>query len=333
MTALGPMLVDVRGTALNGEERTFLAHPQVGGVILFARNFESPPQLRELTAQIRSVRAPELLIAVDHEGGRVQRFREGFTDIPAMRRLGQLRESDAGAARELARAAGFIIGHELIAHSIDFSFAPVLDVDFGASSVIGDRAFSDEPETIAELAGALVAGLTEAGAAAVGKHFPGHGYVPADSHVGLPVDERDFAAIDAADLLPYRRLIPQGLAGVMPAHVIYSQVDGVPAGFSSKWLRDILRGRLGFGGMIFSDDLSMEGASVAGGIADRARAAIEAGCDMVLVCNAPEQARALADILDAAPLDPGRSDRMRAIRRVDARRYAEARALFDAEFA
>ena len=319
MTALGPMLVDVRGTALNGEERTFLAHPQVGGVILFARNFESPPQLRELTAQIRSVRAPELLIAV--------------TDIPAMRRLGQLRESDAGAARELARAAGFIIGHELIAHSIDFSFAPVLDVDFGASSVIGDRAFSDEPETIAELAGALVAVLTEAGAAAVGKHFPGHGYVPADSHVGLPVDERDFAAIDAADLLPYRRLIPQGLAGVMPAHVIYSQVDGVPAGFSSKWLRDILRGRLGFGGMIFSDDLSMEGASVAGGIADRARAAIEAGCDMVLVCNAPEQARALADILDAAPLDPGRSDRMRAIRRVDARRYAEARALFDAEFA
>jgi len=309
VTALGPMLVDVRGTALNGEERTFLAHPQVGGVILFARNFESPPQLRELTAQIRSVRAPELLIAVDHEGGRVQRFREGFTDIPAMRRLGQLRESDAGAARELARAAGFIIGHELIAHSIDFSFAPVLDVDFGASSVIGDRAFSDEPETIAELAGALVAGLTEAGAAAVGKHFPGHGSVAADSHHAVPVDERDYQDILQSDLVPFERLIHAGLPALMPAHVIYPKVDALPAGFSRRWLQDILRGQLNFHGAIFSDDITMAGAEVLGDYPARAVAALAAGCDMVLVCNNQPAAIQVLDALAHRP-DPASQSRL-----------------------
>lgn len=333
MSTLGPAMVDVQGTVLTAEEREFLAHPLVGGVILFARNFDSPRQLRQLTADIRSVRSPSLLIAVDHEGGRVQRFREGFTVIPAMRRLGLLHEADRDRAREAARATGCIIAHELLAHGLDFSFAPVLDVDFGGSSVIGDRAFSGDPEVIAELAGALVAGMAEAGMASIGKHFPGHGYARADSHVEVPVDSRALAEIEAADLLPYKRLIGRGLGAVMPAHVVYPQVDRLPAGFSRRWLKDVLRGTLGFQGMIFSDDLSMEGASVAGGIAERARAAMDAGCDMVLVCNAPKAARELVRTLDAAPVDAGRAEAMRAKHTPDARRYAEAKAVFDAAFA
>ncbi|MBI4292756.1 MAG: beta-N-acetylhexosaminidase [Betaproteobacteria bacterium] len=326
-------MVDVQGTAITAEERQFLAHPLVGGVILFARNFASPRQLRQLTADIRSSRSPSPLIAVDHEGGRVQRFRDGFTVIPAMRRLGLLHEADRDRAREASRATGCIIAHELLAHGLDFSFAPVLDVDFGGSSVIGDRAFSGAPEVIAELAGALAEGMAEAGMASTGKHFPGHGYARADSHIEVPVDPRAFAEIEAADLLPYRRLIPRGLSAVMPAHVVYSQVDRLPAGFSKHWLKDILRGRLGFEGMIFSDDLSMEGASIAGGIADRARAAMDAGCDMVLVCNAPEAARELAGTLEAAPVDAARVEAMRGKRKSDERRYAEAKAVFDAAFA
>jgi beta-N-acetylhexosaminidase len=326
-------MVDVQGTALTAAERQFLAHPMVGGVILFARNFDSPRQLRQLTADIRSVRSPAPLIAVDHEGGRVQRFRDGFTAIPAMRRLGLLHEVDPDRAREASRATGCIIAHELLAHGLDFSFAPVLDVDFGGSSVIGDRAFSDNPEVIAELAGALIAGMAEAGMASTGKHFPGHGYARADSHVEVPVDSRAFAEIEAADLLPYKRLIPRGLGAVMPAHVVYSQVDRLPAGFSGHWLKEVLRGTLGFEGMIFSDDLSMEGASVAGGVADRARAAMDAGCDMVLVCNAPEAARELVGILEVAPVDTARAEAMRGKRKSDERRYAEAKVLFEAALA
>ena len=308
---LGPVMLDLAGLRLAAEEKERLRHPAVGGVILFARNFESPRQLSALTAEIRELRRPELLIGVDHEGGRVQRFQQGFTRIPAMRLLGTRWESDSAGARALAEATGYVIAVELRSHGIDFSFAPVLDVDFGSSSVIGDRAFSDEPGAIAELGGAFIAGVTAGGAASVGKHFPGHGYVRADSHVAVPVDERELVEIEAADLLPYRELIKQGLRGIMPAHVIYPKVDKRPAGFSPVWLKDVLRGRLGFGGMIFSDDLSMEGASVAGGVVERAQAALAAGCDMILVCNAPQAAAEVLDGLKASPLDRVRAKRMR----------------------
>ena len=308
---LGPVMLDVTGLRVTPEEKEILRHPSVGGVILFARNFESPRQLSALTAEIRGLRRPELLIAVDHEGGRVQRFQEGFTRIPPMRLLGERWDAGAAQARTLAESTGYVVAVELRAHGVDFSFAPVLDVDFGSSSIIGDRAFSDEPEVIAALAGAFVAGSTAGGTASVGKHFPGHGYVKADSHVDVPVDERELGEIEAADLLPYRELIKIGLGGIMPAHVIYPKVDRRPAGFSRVWLKDILRGRLGFDGMIFSDDLSMEGASVAGGVVQRAEAALAAGCDMVLLCNAPQSAPELLDALKGRALDPRRAERMR----------------------
>ncbi len=311
MPPLGPVMVDLAGLRLGAEERERLARPLVGGVILFARNFESPAQLAELTGEIRALREPALLIAVDHEGGRVQRFREGFTRLPPMRSLGALYRGDPEAGRRAAEAAGYVLAAELLAVGVDFSFAPVLDVDAGVSSVIGDRAFSSDPEAVADLAESLVAGMARAGMASVGKHFPGHGHVGADSHVAIPVDERDFGAIDAVDLAPYRRLIATGLAGVMPAHVIYPRVDAEPAGFSKVWLRDILRGRLGFDGVIFSDDLSMEGASMAGGMVQRAEAALAAGCDLALVCNAPAAADAVLRQLGAAPANAARLERMR----------------------
>jgi beta-N-acetylhexosaminidase len=308
---LGPVMLDVAGLQVTPEEKEILCHPSVGGVILFGRNFQSPKQLLALTTEIRALRRPEPLIAVDHEGGRVQRFQEGFTRIPPMRLLGESWENDPPKAKALAEAVGYVIATELLAHGVDFSFAPVLDVDFGSSSVIGDRAFSEEPAVIAALAGAFVAGLTAGGTASVGKHFPGHGCVKADSHVDVPVDERELGEIEAADLLPYRELIKGGLSGIMPAHVIYPKVDRRPAGFSPVWLKDVLRGRLGFEGMIFSDDLSMEGASVAGGVVQRAEAALAAGCDMVLVCNAPQAASEVLKGLKAGPLDRGRAERMR----------------------
>jgi len=304
-------MVDVAGLELTPDDIERLLHPQVGGVILFARNFAAPLQLIQLTHSIRELRTPHLPIAVDHEGGRVQRFRHGFTPIPPMSELGKLWDRDPAQALAAARGCGFVIGSELQAHGVDFSFAPVLDVDFGSSSIIGDRAFSEEPAVIAALAGAFVAGSAAGGAASVGKHFPGHGYVKADSHVEVPVDERELREIEANDLQPYRGLIALGLAGVMPAHVIYPAVDSRPAGYSPVWLKDILRGRLGFDGTIFSDDLSMEGASVAGGPRERALAALEAGCDMVLLCNAPQSAAGLVDALKGRALDPRRAERMR----------------------
>jgi beta-N-acetylhexosaminidase len=305
---IGRVMLDVGGPRLAAGEKERLRHPQVGGVILFARNFESPAQLRALTAEVRALREPQLLIAVDHEGGRVQRFREGFTRLPPMRAIGACAP---GEGARLARAAGAVIAAELQSHGVDFSFAPVLDVDYGSSSVIGDRAFCGNPAVVAELAGAFVSGLDAGGMAAVGKHFPGHGYVRADSHLEAAVDDRDLTAIEAGDLVPYRRLIAQGLAAVMPAHVVYPKVDGRPAGFSPVWLRDILRGRLGFKGTIFSDDLSMEAAAQGGGVVERARAALDAGCDMVLLCNAPEAAARLIEGLDGDPLDEGLAVRMR----------------------
>ncbi|OYY93014.1 MAG: beta-N-acetylhexosaminidase [Hydrogenophilales bacterium 28-61-23] len=287
---LGPVMADVAAFALTDAERVRLLHPSVGGVILFRRNYESPQQLAALCQEIHALRSPHLLIGVDHEGGRVQRFREGFTTIPPMRAIGQVWDEHPQRARRLARDAGYIIGAELRAAGVDFSFAPVLDLDYGNSGVIGDRAFHRNPQAVTDLAHTLVLGLHEAGVSAVGKHFPGHGFVAADSHLAIPVDERNLAEIECADLLPFRQMIDMGLAGVMPAHVIYSRVDPNPAGFSHKWLTEILRGQLGFEGVIFSDDLVMEGASAAGDIRQRAVAALQAGCDMVLVCNRPELA-------------------------------------------
>lgn len=287
---IGPVMLDVAGKVLTPEDEARLKHPLVGGVILFARNFESPRQLTELCASIHALRSPPLLIAVDHEGGRVQRFREGFTRIPAMRELGRIWDEHPKRARHLAQQAGYVLAAELRACGVDFSFTPVLDVDYGCSRVIGDRAFHSEPQAIAELAHSLLQGLRHGGMHTVGKHFPGHGFVEADSHLEIPVDERNYTDIELCDLIPFRQMIGFGLSAVMPAHVIYPKVDPKPAGFSKVWLKDVLRGELGFEGCIFSDDLSMEGATVAGGIVDRAEAALQAGCDMVLVCNRPDLA-------------------------------------------
>ncbi len=292
---LGAVMVDVAGLTLTAQERERLCHPGVGGVILFSRNYESPAQLRALTRAIGELRTPALMIAVDHEGGRVQRFRRGFTVLPACRRLGALYDLEPELALQMAHAVGFVLAYELRQVGVDFSFAPVLDLDFGRSVVIGDRAFHHDPLAVAALASAQIEGLHAAGMAAVGKHFPGHGYVDADSHVAIPVDDRTLDAIRTTDLVPYPAAIGVGLDGVMPAHVIYSRVDGRPAGFSPFWIANLLRRELGFRGLIFSDDLSMEGASVAGGIVQRAEAALEAGCDMVLVCNAPASADSLLE--------------------------------------
>ena len=330
---LGPVMVDVSGLALEDPDRTRLLHPMVGAVILFARNFASPGQLLDLTAQIRALRSPALLVAVDHEGGRVQRFRDGFTRLPPMGRLGALWGADATRACATANAAGYVMARELIAHGIDFSFAPVLDVDFGRSGVIGDRAFSREPEVIAALSASLVSGMKQGGMASTGKHFPGHGHVQADSHVAVPVDPRKRSEIEA-DLLPFRRLAALGLDAVMPAHVIYPALDPSPAGFSEYWLKKVLRKELRFDGVIFSDDLSMEGASVAGDVLARAEAAFGAGCDMVLVCNQPAMADQLLAGMPARAFKPARARRMRA-RPVRGmlqrdRRYSAARALLAA---
>ena len=311
---LGPVMVDVAGLELTPDDIERLQHPQVGGVILFARNFAAPLQLIQLTHSIRELRKPELLIAVDHEGGRVQRFKHGFTPIPPMRSLGRLWDRDPAQALAAARGCGFVIASELQAHGVDFSFTPVLDVDYGESGVIGDRALHSDPHTIAVLAEALQAGLNAAGMTSVGKHFPGHGYVRADSHLEVPVDERSLAEITSADLMPFQRLARSTMGGVMPAHVIYPKVDPKPAGFSPVWLQKILREKLGFDGLIFSDDLSMEGASTAGGVVARANAALNAGCDMVLLCNDPRAQDTMLEGLERRPIAPTlvkRLDRMR----------------------
>jgi beta-N-acetylhexosaminidase len=286
----GPLMIDIAGTTLSAFDRERLTHPLVGGMILFSRNFESPDQLSALCAEIHALRQPPLIIAVDHEGGRVQRFRDGFTRLPSMRQIGAWWENAPKDAVRASRAVGYLLAAELRALGVDFSFAPVLDLDWGHSGVIGDRSFHRNPQAVAELAGGLIEGMRDAGMACCGKHFPGHGWAAADSHVAIPVDERSLAELEV-DIAPYRQL---QLDAVMPAHVIYPQVDARPAGFSPVWLQK-LRQEIGFDGVIFSDDLSMEGASVAGGVVDRAEAAWAAGCDMLLVCNAPE---AVGELLD-----------------------------------
>jgi beta-N-acetylhexosaminidase len=281
---LGPLMIDVAGTDLTLEDRDLLAHPLVGGCILFTRNFASIEQLEALVASIRAVRVPSLLVAVDHEGGRVQRFRKDFTVLPPMRTIGREYDIDAAAGRQLARQAGWLLAAELLAVGIDISFAPVVDLDYGVSSVIGDRAFHRDPRAVAELSIAFANGMRDAGMTATAKHFPGHGAVVPDSHVAMPIDRRPLADMED-DIYPYRRLIDNGLASIMAAHVVFAEVDPLPAGFSRKWLQDELRGRLGFDGAIFSDDLSMAGAGVVGDMPERVRAALKAGCDIVPVCN------------------------------------------------
>jgi beta-N-acetylhexosaminidase len=308
----GPAVIDVVGLALTDDDRKRLLHPATGGVILFSRNYETPEQLTALCEEIEKLREPALPICVDHEGGRVQRFKSGFTLLPPMRELGRLWDRDRPAGRAAARAAAYVAAAELAAHGVDFSFAPVLDLDFGASGVIGDRALHYDPTAVGALGASLIQGFADAGMAAVGKHFPGHGFCEADSHVAVPTDGRKFAEIWKKDILPYKPAIEAGMAAVMPAHVIYPEVDPEPAGYSKYWLQDILRGKLGFDGLIFSDDLSMEGASTAGGIPERARAALGAGCDMVLLCNDPAGQDVLLESLkDAALVRPDRLERMR----------------------
>jgi len=280
---LGPLMIDIDGLELSALDHERLIHPLVGGVILFARNYRDRQQLTKLCADIHALRAPSLLIAIDHEGGRVQRCREGFTALPAMRKLGVIWDSDPSAACIAARSIGYLLAAELRDCGVDFSFTPVLDLDWGRSGVIGDRAFHRDPVAVTQLAGALIEGLRAAGMGCCGKHFPGHGWVAADSHVAIPVDERSLAEMQP-DMAPYRHL---KLDAVMPAHVIYPQIDSRPAGFSPVWI-NWLRHEFAFDGVIFSDDLTMEGASVAGDITERAEAAWSAGCDVLLVCNAPE---------------------------------------------
>jgi len=308
----GPAVIDVVGLALTDDDRKRLSHPATGGVILFARNFQDVQQLTALTEEIQRLREPELPICVDHEGGRVQRFKAGFTLLPPMRALGKLWDRDRPAGRAAARAAAYVAAAELGAHGVDFSFAPVLDLDFGTSGVIGDRALHFDPTAVGALGAALVQGFADAGMAACGKHFPGHGFAEADSHVAIPRDERTLKEIEKKDMVPYKAAIEAGLASIMPAHVIYGQIDPEPAGYSKFWLQEVLRGKLGFYGLIFSDDLSMEGASTAGGFPERARAALGAGCDMVLLCNDPAGQEVLLDSLkDATLAKPERLERMR----------------------
>ncbi len=283
-TALGPLMTDIEGQTILKSEKNFLKQKSVGGIILFARHYESPQQVQSLIKEIREAAGKPLLIAVDHEGGRVQRFREGFSRLPAARHFLD-KTANFDEALRLSELAGWLMAIELRSVGVDFSFAPVLDVDCGISEIIGDRSFSTEPDQVASLAVAYRNGMNRAGMAAVGKHFPGHGSVAPDSHIAIPEDERTFDLIEQHDLPPFKKLIAEGLEGIMPAHIIYRQFDDKPAGFSEKWIGTVLRKQLGFKGAIFSDDLSMEGASSVGDYPERARVALKAGCDMVLVCN------------------------------------------------
>jgi beta-N-acetylhexosaminidase len=307
--SLGPVMCDLRGFKLEADERDMLLHPLVGGVILFTRNYESPEQIAELTRNIHELRQPHLLIAVDHEGGRVQRFRKGFSRLPACALIGECHSLQK--SQSLAQEAGWLMAAELLAVGVDLSFAPVLDVGGKISQVIGDRAFHIDPEQVSQLARAYMRGMKEAGMAAVGKHFPGHGSVPEDSHVAIPYDNRSFEDIKMRDLIPFERMIHAGLPGLMPAHVIYPEVDKNPAGFSAVWLKHLLRKQLEFQGTIFSDDLSMAGAEVIGGYPERAEAALSAGCDMVLACNNQEGA---ISILEQANISSNIESQSRLIR-------------------
>lgn len=312
---LGPLMVDVGGQELTAEDREILAHPLVGGVILFTRNYRDHEQLQALCSDILQLRDPRLLLAVDHEGGRVQRFRVGFSRVPAMRTLGGRYLEDAATALADAELHGRTIAQELTAFGIDLCFAPVLDLDYGVSTIIGDRALSDRSEIIIELARAFRAGLNSVGMAATGKHFPGHGAVRADSHVELPIDRRSEADLRALDLKPFEELIADGIESIMMAHVRYTTVDETPASLSRKWIRGVLRKEFKFKGAIFCDDLSMGGAAVVGSMEERARMALAAGCDMLPVCNDRPAVIALLDGLKALKPSKAASDRIKRLYR------------------
>ena len=282
--SLGPLMVDIAGTELSADDVRVLSHPLVGSVLLFSRNYSNPAQVSALTAAIRALRTPHLLIAVDHEGGRVQRFREGFTRLPPVRLLGRRFDQDRREGLELAQSVAWLMGAELRAVGVDFSFAPCIDLDYGVSEIIGDRAFHSDPDTVAALGVATLVGLREAGMPAIAKHFPGHGAVVADSHVALPVDRREFVDLEP-DIRPYRALIDNNLAGIMASHVVFPAVDALPASLSQRWVNGVLRGDLGFHGCVFADDLTMAGAAAFGDVIARAELALAAGCDVLPICN------------------------------------------------
>ncbi|MGZ5056672.1 MAG: beta-N-acetylhexosaminidase [Methylobacter sp.] len=298
---IGPIMLDVAGLTLTQDEKEKINHPNTGAVILFSRNYQDPEQVTELINQIRTARNGNILIAVDQEGGRVQRFQHGFTRLPPAASYAQ--------SPELAESAGWLMAAELLAVGVDFSFAPVLDIDCGVSEIIGNRSFSSDSALATRLSSSFRKGMNEAGMAATGKHFPGHGAVALDSHLTLPIDERDLDSIRAKDLAPFKQLIEEGLEGIMPAHVVYPKVDPNPAGFSPFWIQQILRKELNFNGTVFSDDLSMEGAASVGDFPERARLAQLAGCDMILVCNNPAAAE---QVLETLPIrrDPIREQRL-----------------------
>src|ERR1700683_1615721 len=308
--SLGPLMLDIAGTALTAADREVLAHPLVGSVILFTRNYVEPAQLQALVADIQSVRSPALLIAMNHEGGRVRRFRPGFSALPPLRRIGHAFDADAQQGLSMARSLGWLMAAEMAACGVDISFAPCVDLDYGLSEIIGDRAFHADAQAVAQLAIAYVHGMRDAGMAATAKHFPGHGAVVADSHMALPVDRRELADLQD-DIAPYRLLIANALAGVMVAHVMYPAIDALPASLSKRWILGILRGDLRFQGAVFTDDLSMGGAASAGDVTTRARLALSAGCDMLPVCN---NRPGVAALLDRLTFEPEPASQLRLVR-------------------
>jgi len=314
---IGPVMLDIEGLTLAPHEHDKLKHPNTGAVILFARNYQDPKQVTELIDSIRATRPGPLLIAVDQEGGRVQRFQNGFTRLPPA--------ASYARAPDLAEPAGWLMAAELLAVGVDFSFAPVLDIDCGVSQIIGDRSFATEAMLATQLSSSFRKGMKSAGMAATGKHFPGHGAIALDSHVTLPIDERDLESLLNKDLIPFKQLITEGLEAVMPAHVLYPNIDPNPAGFSSFWIQTILRKELKFKGVVFSDDLSMEGAAFAGDFPERARRAQLAGCDMLLVCNNPLAAE---QVLESLPVtnDPVRTQRLM---RMQGHRHVDRAALMN----
>jgi beta-N-acetylhexosaminidase len=309
--SLGPLMIDLAGTSVSAEEYELLRHPLVGGVILFTRNYAGPDELTALVSAIHAARTPALIVAVDQEGGRVQRFRPGFSRLPPARRIGHEFDLDARAGLNLARSLGWLMAAELRAHGVDISFAPCVDLDYGLSEVVGDRAFHASPDAVGQLAVAWMHGMRDAGMAATAKHFPGHGAVVADSHLTLPIDRRSLADL-APDLAPYRRLVANGLAAIMVAHVLFLAVDPAPASLSGRWIRDVLRGDLMFQGVVFADDLSMGGAAAAyGDVVTRGRQALAAGCDMLPVCN---NRASVIELLEHLDVEPQPASSMRLVR-------------------
>lgn len=280
----GPLMVDIDGYELSAEDREILSHPLVSGVILFSRNYKDKSQLKQLTQQIKEIKAPRLVIAVDQEGGRVQRFKDGFTRFPPASDYAKAYKVDPEQAKKMAYDTGALLAVELLEVGVDFSFAPVLDIDYKNNQVIGDRSFGADPEQIIDLTASMIDGFSAAGMISVGKHYPGHGYVKEDSHFELPVDSRSFDEISEKDLLPFKKLADK-LVGIMPAHIVYEKIDSMPAGFSEFWIKNVLREQIGFNGIVFSDDVSMKATSSYGSIAQRVKMALSAGCDMVLICN------------------------------------------------